>query len=373
MSNVTYLLGAGASCQCLPTYANFGRRIKQFKIFLSGNRGNVQINDKTALQDIINLCESIEAEFIYHNTPDTIAKKYFHLHENGIVQLKQLKTILILFFIYEQCINEAYIKAAGLENEKMPTDKRYDAFIASILEPIYSKLRFYKNFNIITWNYDQQFEICYNNYRRRGYEETLKNLQTIPSLESIKKDYQHNADHFTVVHLNGIAFSKKKQNVLIPFSQINISPDNLIKEIVEHYHALQDQNTNEFDGRQLLNFAWERHESYPSSKEIFQKTIDAARSIADKTEVLVIIGYSFPIFNRDVDQELLVRMKKLKRIYVQSPNAEAIKEVLVENFSAFNHRFTERIITTVKGLDYFHIPAEWNRATQDPFKVEVIG
>ena len=39
-----------------------------------------------------------------------------------------------------------------------------------------------------------------------------------------------------------------------------------------------------------------------------------------KIEVMVIVGYSFPHFNRSIDDEHFRRMKSLKKIYIQDPH-----------------------------------------------------
>jgi hypothetical protein len=41
---------------------------------------------------------------------------------------------------------------------------------------------------------------------------------------------------------------------------------------------------------------------------------------------LVVIGYSFPVFNRNIDRQVLNSMKNLKRIYLQDLNPNALEE-----------------------------------------------
>ena len=69
----------------------------------------------------------------------------------------------------------------------------------------------------------------------------------------------------------------------------------------------------------LLSFAWE--DEAISSKKIFhEQRLPVAREIASQTQILVIIGYSFPFFNRDIDKVIMnTMMPSLQKIYVQDP------------------------------------------------------
>ena len=68
-----------------------------------------------------------------------------------------------------------------------------------------------------------------------------------------------------------------------------------------------------------MSFAWENENS--SSKQTFhEKRMSIAKSIAQGTEILVVIGYSFPFFNREIDKEIFKAMKEtVVKIYFQDP------------------------------------------------------
>lgn len=89
MANITYLFGAGASANCLPTYSDFKQRFEDFYELLKRFCGD-SFDCKTLLQ----LVEKINEEFIFHSTPDTIAKKFFHTSNDELINLKK---VLILF------------------------------------------------------------------------------------------------------------------------------------------------------------------------------------------------------------------------------------------------------------------------------------
>ncbi len=61
-----------------------------------------------------------------------------------------------------------------------------------------------------------------------------------------------------------------------------------------------------------LSFAWEKN----GSKDTVEFLDNAERSVIG-TQVLVIVGYSFPFFNREIDRRMLSKMGiDLEKIYV---------------------------------------------------------
>jgi hypothetical protein len=197
--NITYLLGAGASCNCLPIYNNFEKRFSHFLGFVQGQYEFFK-EDKN-YEDLLESLRLIQREFSFHNTPDTIAKKYFHLGDP--VMLNRVKNILIIFFVYEQTVDTS-------NEEKQPLDKRYDAFIASLLKPIPNKIEVIENIRILTWNYDLQFELSFSKYLLELVDELQLLIQSYPKIKTGNpfNDSEFSKDGFSIIHLNGIAFPK---------------------------------------------------------------------------------------------------------------------------------------------------------------------
>ena len=46
------------------------------------------------------------------------------------------------------------------------------------------------------------------------------------------------------------------------------------------------------------------------------------------TESIVVIGYSFPYFNREIDRTIFAGIPNLKTIYIQDPNPDAVEPSL---------------------------------------------
>ena len=90
--------------------------------------------------------------------------------------------------------------------------------------------------------------------------------------------------------------------------------------------------------------------------EFFNDIKEQIKPFVNDAEVIIIIGYTYPFFNREIDRWIVQEMPNLKKIYIQDPNAENIqtnllsviqeKEKLIEN---------SKLITTT---DSFFIPPE---------------
>ncbi|MBI5916429.1 MAG: hypothetical protein HY842_13715 [Bacteroidetes bacterium] len=109
---------------------------------------------------------------------------------------------------------------------------------------------------------------------------------------------------------------------------------------------------NELD--HYLNFAWELDRN-----EVAQKAVSAAKEIMKNTDVLVIIGYSFPNFNKRIDRNILEDFatntsRKYKVYYQTHPNEI---EALCKNF----HWLMEGKVNAepITDLKQFFIPPEF--------------
>ena len=171
MPKVTYIFGAGASAKCLPIVSGIPNRLENFATFIDQNRtgGEKKFTDLpcdisvTNAEDLfIEACRDLADQCRKHASIDTYAKKLF-ITNNG-PKSNSLKALLTCFFIYEQAKN--------------PTDPRYDAFFASILGTHYGEFK--GDINILSWNYDYQFELAYSQYSQKNtLEENQRMLQVL--------------------------------------------------------------------------------------------------------------------------------------------------------------------------------------------------
>lgn len=313
MKNITYLFGAGASKNAIPVNNSLRESmISEYQILLEehnnrkseicDNKGNPLVTE-TLFKDFLTDFEFIINESERHQSIDTYAKKLYITRNPS--DLAKLKTILSSFFILIQ----------GRRN----ADERYDSFLASILED--SNNNFPKNLKILTWNYDYQFEKAYISYYQDSRLSAILSQLKVYS-KNTRLEYI-DIENFGIFKLNGTAaFMVNKNKNSIHGTIENIEErDNriLIKTVLSNYASLHFDDKSRNDLISTISFAWE---DYNSEKSIVNKAIE----FSERTEILVIIGYSFPFFNRKVDRDVIRGMKNLKRVYFQAPDAEDLRE-----------------------------------------------
>lgn len=364
MANVTYLLGAGASCEALPTYQNFHGRFENYaKCFTLGrvyNELNPEERERSRYYNSV--LTAWLNEFKFHPTPDTIAKKLFH-KDSEKKQLIEFKFILILFFYFEQLVQYGKLFYGDNGIEKMSFfDKRYDAFIASILKPKAGSIEIFNEFNILTWNYDLQAELGFKNYFGLSIENTQDKINSYPRIinkeSSISEYSKDDIAGFSIVHLNGIAYpnyllTESESESLYSPNQTN-DLTQVVRKTLDLYYRFQNISDKEKEEVvSNMRFAWERMDEYFNVESQPGDYFKNALSIAEKTDILVIIGYSFPVFNDPIDS-LLLNAMPLKEIHIQSPDSKSIVKKLESNLFRRKVKPFE--------LDYwnsFAIPSTW--------------
>ncbi len=344
----TYLLGAGASFEKLPLVNNFSDRLSDFCTLLN----KIEFYDTTihginigkgegrqVLTDDINwLLEAISN----HISVDTLARKLYLKGED--VKLKKLKGILDVFFFIEQIL-KGY-------------DKRYDNFFATILGLNNGEIELPKEINMVSWNYDFQIELSLASYLDITKISILEDyLQIMPR----KKIVSHDPSKFSIYKLNGtaggITFEQKKFR-RFDFNPLEITTTIteekkviLFEDMLKHYLYSTMYSNPDVNRTSSILFSWEKD---PIPIEVRE---NCAKALAE-TKYLVIIGYSFPTFNRDSDKFLFNHMRNLKTIYIQSPK-DTIDSVVVRLKSLLG--FHEDIeIEPIDSVDEFYIPFEYN-------------
>ena len=124
----------------------------------------------------------------------------------------------------------------------------------------------------------------------------------------------------------------------------------IVYSILEDYCFASLQSSYQNNLRKTtLKFAWENnYASKTLIEEAKQRTID--------TEILVVIGYSFPDYNRLIDRALLGNMNSLKTVYVMDSERNIdlrINELRKMNVNSF-------IVHKHSDFSKFVIPNELN-------------
>lgn len=320
--NLTYLFGAGASYNALPVVNGIPETLENFAsqfnpgeryhsiapIELWGDKTNIALKilyqfnynpdeQKEYFEKLEHFYKDIlwlQSEAKNHTSIDTFAKKLYL--QNDLKNLKKLKTLLSCFFLYLQTKN---------------FDNRYDSFFASILNDLTSLP---ENLKLLSWNYDSQIEIGFNNFANGSMQEAKKKLNLHSKGDIMYDAYSPN--EFCVYKINGTTNVQKGdfnvESILNNFKSDDLS---MVNSFLELHEELSSSKSNP-----NMTFAWE---DFNTEKGFFP---NLSRSVSE-TEILVVIGYSFPFFNRKVDKFILDSMSKLKKIYVQDPhNAKDIIE-----------------------------------------------
>jgi len=341
LKNITYLFGAGASVGSLPIVEQFPKRISEFIKTIKEEKYKLPENESYGEELNINPKKSkyqTQTEFISnlrwlyeeckrHESIDTFAKKLFISNEND--QLLKLKATLSAYLIFEQARNSI--------------DMRYDSFFASIIK--YSIQNLPKNLKILSWNYDFQFEKAFSSYTNNselGFNQDMLHVFT-----KFSKNYPIN-DNFSICKINGTtSFFTQRSSQRYFFSDLNEQfKIKLIELVLSNYFGLLNMEDKFHSG---LSFAWEKWEE-KSDFNIIKRSI----ACTENTDILVVIGYSFPFFNRDVDRKIIGSMKKLNKIYFQSINPNNIKE----RFLSIRNDIIEKNLISISNVRQFYLPNE---------------
>ena len=323
--NITYLLGAGASQQCLPVVSEMSEKINETIEWISqASKSNARLflssDYRSMISDLKALAEICEPKRNF--SIDTYAKK---LKISGMgKEYDKLKNTLTLFFTLQQLRN-------------FP-DVRYDNFWASLIN---QRDELPNNIKILSWNYDFQLELTYQDFIR---SDSLIDSATALNLVSHKTpiDNYRSTDAFTIFKINGSATYNSeairgRQNYVV--NNLKSSPlPNAIEEIINYQSFKGIENH--------LSYAWEHN----ISNKFFKHLLECVKL----TNVLVIIGYSFPFFNRTVDKLIIDSMINLGTVYIQDPNASNI----AERFSAIRFNEGHIYVKEITDTYQFTLPNE---------------
>lgn len=337
MSKIIYLLGAGASygkrdskgsiIEGLPIVNEISEQLnfvlELIKQTSFDNHQQESFKKKysadieDAKQTLLELFTWLQDNCGHHATIDTFAKKLWL--KDDMDEFAKVEFLLTSFFLILQL--------------KIPFDRRYDTFLANVLD---TNLQIPDDIGILTWNYDSQFDLAYSQYYENHSIGKIS-VKTLP--------VPFDNDKKSIIKINGTANFYGDNRVEL--SQY-IRDKQPIQKILYKILDVACSSRGISEGRTSLNFAW-RMEFFNDIKEQIKPFINDA-------EVIIIIGYTYPFFNREIDRWIFQEMPNLKKIYIQDPSAENIRTNLL---SVLQGRDTlienSKLITTT---DSFFIPPE---------------
>jgi hypothetical protein len=257
-----------------------------------------------------------------HATVDTFAKKLFLT--GRVEEYDRLKRTLCAYFLLEQLTNKV--------------DKRYDAFLAAVLGSNASDLP--DNIRILSWNYDVQLELAYSEYLQDNNLDTIEQAFLCFN-KTLDVNRYRRGNGFRVIKLNGSAlvYNRSTRSIYNPFiDTINLDVLNNVSSLI--YDSSYDC---------ALSFAWENADDF-----FFEKI----KSNISDAEVLVVIGYSFPYFNRTVDKILFQSMPALKTIYIQDIAPAPIEQSVSNLLTPSHAKINKTKIEPRNQTQQFYLPPE---------------
>lgn len=351
---ITYLFGAGASAKAIPTYlnsaSNFSTEFDNFiKKYFENSESHFIVNNVINANLLSNIIK-LKNESLHHYTLDTYARKLFLIDsDSSRYKLRLLKCLISCFIDYLQIPQD--------DNKFIKLDYRYDVLFSTLLERDARFPRLPDNIKFVSWNYDNQIERTLLNFNDTSNDvhEILDHYGFFPCI--IGRENINNKI-FNHVKLNGHS------------GQYVIYEDNSfkLKEISSLY---QNESEKSFIGRMtaslsvfqklmipdidfLINFAWEKE----ISNEYSQIAVNNAISIFSKTNILIIIGYSFPSYNYKIDRELLSNLQVGSKIIYQTinTNSKSEEDKILRYLSPWNEN--EISIKHINSADNFILPHE---------------
>jgi len=331
--NVFYILGAGASIGSnkpqkkignninnkstkleqymfnMPLADNFNKVLKNILIIYEtlnlSREKSIYKKDKVNIEVLKTSVTEFEKFIKKYNTVDE-GMRNLYLFKNKLENQSNYdifkKAISTTFFIIENYFN--------LEKENRINayrDNRYSQFLLTLLNNDFSLP---SNIKILSWNYDNQFELAIKDINKNFY-----------STQSPLTDLNY-------LKLNGTAYDccefSYKQNFI---------------NILEIIYEL-------FNKESLIKFSWE-------DSCLHEEFIKKHLQLTNKQTVFVYIGYSAPYINNLIDNEIINKIKPYK-VYFQNPSDE--------DFIKFKDIYTGKIpeanILHIKNTSRFYIPPE---------------
>ncbi|MDA3781314.1 MAG: hypothetical protein PF487_13970 [Bacteroidales bacterium] len=342
MANITFFTGAGASYYACPIWKEQGKKMLQLaRIYFKDN--DLLFHQLEPKQEYKELDDGsyliwyigyFGAKANKYGTIDTYAKKLF-LNKNMSNELQKLKLAVSIFFVIWQYIDDDNFKRKDDNEIFIDIDPRYIQLFAAILENNSNGLFLKPSINFVTWNYDLQLEETF-----KIFDSTVQNLDNV----SKNIHFKQSQNELQICHLNGYAGYYTYNNKECTFEMINkLSLDKILDELPNLYKSHKRKEIT-FDSH--INYAWE------TDNIESEKIRNRAAEIFKETDILVIIGYSFPNFNKEIDKMLFNSLKSDVTIYYQDPKASGdYLEHLVDK--------TNMKIEYLQKKDFFHLPYEF--------------
>lgn len=336
MSKVVYLLGAGASFGTrengigspIQTGLPIVREIEGELENMASLLASIPLNDKKledSKQQLIKDFLELKGHCV-GSTIDSYAKELWF--QKDMIGFSRVELLLTIFFIFEQIVHKP--------------DSRYKSFLLKVApkDNVYDALELPSEISILSWNYDNQIELAYRQLFNDNYSSIRERLGVYDV-----KDYEQkhlSQKYCKIIKLNGTANFTQEEDWLSS-SDNNTLDEIVLKKVLEKYDECKQ--IPPCYGVLRLNFAW--HDRW--SKDMLTNKIP---QLVHDAQTLIVIGYTFPDYNREIDRTILDSMPNLRKIIIQDPLADDVKQSI--QFIIPKRRI--EIETYPKRIDQFLLP-----------------
>lgn len=357
MTKITYLLGAGASYYSCPIWKEQAKAMqtighKELIKFLGSQLTQFSLN-YTNTEELSRLSNDNQRILWYisffgkqgekFNTIDTYARKLYLQKDFALLNLLKM-SVSVFFDLWENFYDVKFkfnspLKKGEHQNQNTyyeKIDSRYISLLSVFLENSPNGIELNNDISFVTWNYDLQLEGAYKMFLEKDREISFDEVDAhFPFMENSSRKNR-------IYHLNGHRGFYKNKDSIISLRDFE-SYDDYWNNIQHIYNGVKRKKTSFYN---QIKYAWEQDSNpnwYTNVEQILRST-----------EILVIIGYSFPLFNRKIDQKIFsnLRSQRINKIVYQDPNG---KEDIIKNLFKNPSNFSRKI-EVLKDVDQFYIP-----------------
>lgn len=344
---ITYYLGAGASYNAIPIWKAQGTSMGAVSLGILGFIDNNDLAKKDSTKNLhrnpflTRLAEKI-ARYgklaVEYGSIDIYARRLYLLGNSK--ELNDLKFCLSVYFdLWENFTHKGQMIEKGTMYTKV--DKRYLSLLSVLLEKENNSAtpKLNKQVSFISWNYDLQLEMSYDSFMANKGN----------SLENINSGIQfmEQEEHLVrqeILHLNGYRGIFKHGKTIYPNVEglsAKVTMEQYLSKIIENDSQFKRPGANYGE---CIKYAWERSEA----------SLNNAKQIMRETDILIVIGYSFPSFNRKIDSQLIKAFEEsgyYDIIYQDPYGNEDIARAIFQD--------VKKVTLEKSNTDQFYVPHEF--------------
>lgn len=359
---VVYLFGAGASFNAIPVVSGMGMRLRTFLNYFDYHKEEKQIVGSVPDAVVQKTWRALVGEVNESYSIDTLARRAWL--SNDLQKFSDIKQLIGAYILWEEIVKpdqnssidlirinpllgDEYIESTNRFNylwdgSYMPSDKirdkdiklkntdyRYESLISVIAE---ERFKLSDRFSFISWNYDNQLEMA---------------VDRVFGLRNDWNANDENSERRINEKMHGMLRNRfYKLNGSASLSSFDFEPPSrFYKECRSaEMRRIRDflGGVKKFDNR--IHFAWEEKPEFDHNRFL---------NILTEANIVIIIGYSFPEYNRVIDKQIIDKAAKgfNKKFIIQdtAENIDRIDSRLKSIKSGID-------VTKITDLNQFYIP-----------------